>query len=99
MNPQSSIAAAIEDAALTEYAGLLVEDGKGGWPMLQAEWEGTGSANFNLETVMAFNVRNAMGSEVLSAYVDIDKFDTSQPSLLYVSSKGKSAWKIGKQQQ
>ena len=70
---------------MTEYEQFLQEDSKGGWPMLQADWEGTGLANFDLEAVMAFNVRNAMGSEILNAYVDIDKFDTSQPSLLYVS--------------
>ena len=54
--------------------------------MLQVDWEGSGSDKFDLEAVMAFNVRNAMGSELLNAYVDIDKFDTSQPSLLYASS-------------
>ena len=54
--------------------------------MLQVDWEGTESGKFDLEAVMAFNVRNAMGSELLNAYVDIDKFDTSQPSLLYASS-------------
>ena len=70
---------------MTEYEEFLQEDVKGGWPMVQPDWEGTGSANFMLGEVMAFNVRNAMGSEILNVYVDIDKFDTSQPSLLYVS--------------
>ena len=54
--------------------------------MVQVDWEGSGSGEFDFEAVMAFNVRNAMGSELLNAYVDIDKFDTSLPSLLYVSS-------------
>ena len=70
---------------MTEYKEFLQEDGKGGWPMLQVDWEGTESVNYDPEAVMAFNVRNAMGSEILNVYVDIDKFDTSQPSLLYVS--------------
>ena len=79
-----SIAATIEDALLTEYELFLLEDGKGGWPMVQGDWEANGMANFELEAVMAYNVRNAMGSEILNAYVDMDKFDTSQ-QLLYVS--------------
>ena len=70
---------------MAEYKEFLQEDVKGGWPMVQVDWEGTESVNYDLEAVMAFNVRNAMGSEILNVYVDIDKFDTSQPSLLYVS--------------
>lgn len=53
--------------------------------MVQVDWEGNGLVNFDLEAVLAFNARNAMGSEILNAYVDIDKFDTSIPQILYVS--------------
>ena len=77
-------AVAIEAAALTEFEQFLEEDGRGGWPMIQADWEGNGGeASFDLEAVLAYNVRYAMGSEVLNMYVDKDKFDTSQ-QLLYV---------------